>query len=63
MIYILTIYENSTYSFSGIDIHYCHYFKSRKGAETYAQRFGYKIVECCKNPDTEATIDIDMLND
>jgi hypothetical protein len=63
MIYILTIYENSTYSFSGIDIHCRYYFKSYKGAESYAQNLGYKITEYCKDPTKEVTIDRDDLKD
>jgi hypothetical protein len=62
-IYVLTIYENSSYSFSGIDTHCLYYFKSHKGAESYAQQLGYKIVEYCKNPDTEVTIGIEILNE
>ena len=58
-IYTLTIYEYDTYSYSGISEQERFLFLSRQSAETAAAKMGLKIVEYCKDVNTEATIDED----
>ena len=60
---ILTEYMDDTYSYSGISEHEIYIHKTREGAERKAEKLKLKIVEYCKNPRKEATIEKIQLED
>lgn len=55
-IFKLTEYCDDTYSFSGIGVNNEKFFISKELAEKEAEKSGLKVVEYCKNPNTDCTI-------
>lgn len=55
-IFKLTEYKSCTYSYSGIGVNNEKFFISKELAEKEAEKSGLKVVEYCKNPDTDCTI-------
>ena len=56
IVYILTEYDNDTYSYSGISSSNEYIHLSKKGAEAHAVELGLEIVEYCKDPSKQATL-------
>lgn len=60
-VYILTTYEYDTYSYSEISEQGMYVHATKEGAEAHATELGLTVVEYCKDPDKEATIDREPL--
>lgn len=57
LVYKLTFYVYSTYSYDGIIENDSHYFMTKDKAFAMAAKHGYTVVNYCSDPEKECTIE------
>lgn len=57
-VYQITVYEFSSYSYSGIEEQENFLFSTEEKALAFAEKQGYKICEYVENPRKECTINV-----
>lgn len=57
LVYKLTFYWYSVYSYDGIIENDSHYFMTKDKAFAMATEYGYTVVDDCSDPEKECTIE------